>query len=408
MDKSKLDVAQLQKRDPIAWSALLHNVLQSDDVVVTAVSAVPLQATANADHNQHVHRYFLKLADHSDPITFICKRTNKIESLIYQNIAPLIPSLVPNCLFASLSDEEGWIVMEEVPSHFPPEKWTLSQVDEAIDSLSNLHATFWNQAEQLQREGIPHFIGEEKYTWKELKEENEIFFEEGPAAVISEHAINNAGRLAPLFLEAANGLAVIRDLGGWPGVLGESQLTAAADLLDDPVPMLQPLADLPATLLHGNPYTYHWRLNLFEDTRLVDWQNVIVGPGVWDLVNFIEQFDLLFDSTPWGVYVRQDWPTSEETIVDSYLLSMSHKVDYGFSARDARLAIPAARCLYILTKWFPYFAKWFSDMPNKYTWQKVNRLSEEQLAETVYQPVTALRPYLSSTFKRFLQAYRTL
>ena len=73
-------------------------------------------------------------------------------------------------------------------------------------------------------------------------------FEEGPGR-LSRHAIHSAGRLA-LFRARANGLVVMRDLGGWPGVLGESHLAAAADLLDDPCPCW-PLLDLPPTLLHG-------------------------------------------------------------------------------------------------------------------------------------------------------------
>lgn len=72
-------------------------------------------------------------------------------------------------------------------------------------------------------------------------------FEQGVA--LSRHAIHSAGRLAPLFLRAANGLVVMRALDGWPGVMGESHLSAVADLLDDPVPMLAPLLDLPLTLL---------------------------------------------------------------------------------------------------------------------------------------------------------------
>ena len=37
-------------------------------------------------------------------------------------------------------------------------------------------------------------------------------------------------------------------------MLGESHLAAAADLLDDPVPLLGTLEDLPWTLLHGAPH----------------------------------------------------------------------------------------------------------------------------------------------------------
>jgi hypothetical protein len=219
----------------------------------------------------------------------------------------------------------------------------------------------------------------------------------------------NAGRLAPVLLRAANGLAVIRSLGGWPGILGESHLAAAADLLDDPVPMLSRLAELPLTLLHGDPHNYQWHLTLFDDHRLLDWHKVMAGPGIYDLVSFVEQLDLIYmieGQTP--VYTRQELPASQETIIDTYILALKEKLGSQFDARTARQAIPAARCLYVLTHWFPHFADWFSQMPNKYVWQRVNRMNDNELMGTMYQPIVGFRPYLAAVFQRFLQAYRTL
>jgi hypothetical protein len=408
MDKSRLDVTQLQKRNPVAWTELLHANLGSEDLAVTAVQAGPLRNYTPDSDPYHVVRYILTLAGHSDPISFIAKRTNSVEASFYQHIAPLMPSLAPRCLFTSLSEEEGWVVLDDVPSHFPAEHWTLINVEEMIHGLTGLHATFWNQPERITTKGIPHFIGQKKYSWKELKEEQEVYFEEGPAAVISEHAVDNAGRLAGILLQAANGLTVIRDLGGWPGILGESHLTAVADLLDDPVPMLEPLRDLPVTLVHGDPRGDHWHLTLFDELRLIDWQYSVAGPGIIDLVGFLEQFDMLRGDTPWSVRMRSRRPTSEETIIDSYFLSMTGRLGSQFNARLVRQAIPAARCLHILTTWFPHFATWFADMPNKYTWQKVNRMRDDQLVGTAFQSIVGYRPLLSAAFKRFLHAYRTL
>lgn len=409
MDQSKLDVAQLQKRDPLAWTALLRNQSAADDIIVTAVSTEPLRKPAGNGSHRHVSRYLVALANHSDPITFIGKRTSPIETDFYRYIAPLIPSLAPRSWFAHLSAEEGWVILDDVPNHRLPERWTPEDIESVIDDMATLHATFWHQQSQLQSSGLPHFIDEKRYSWHQLRQEQAVYFEEGPAAVISEHAINSAGRLAPLLLQAANGLVVMRGLGGWPGILGESHLAAAADILDDPIPLLEPLRNLPVTLIHGNPNVYHWHLTLFDERRLLGWQNVMIGPGIYDLITFLEQFELLYkSSSPWHVAVRRERPATEETIIDSYMLAMSEKLGSQFNARAARQAIPAARCLYVLTHWFPHFAGWFSQMPNKYAWQKVNRLNDEQLEGTNFQSIVHFRPYLASVFSRFLRAYRTL
>jgi len=62
----------------------------------------------------------------------------------------------------------------------------------------------------------------------------------------------------------------------------------------------------------------------------------------------------------------------------------------------------------VLINWFPYFATWAADMPNKFTWQKVNRLSDEQLNDSMFQPIVQFRPYLTAVFQRFLRAYHSL
>jgi hypothetical protein len=409
MNESKLDVAQLQKRDPTAWTALLCSELEAENVVVTAVSAEPLRTLFPHSNSRQVMRYVLTLTDHTDPITFIAKHTNGTEAVFYRDITPRIPSLAPRCWFAHIVGDEGWIVMDDVPNHFPPHKWSSDDVEDVIGDMVSLHTTFHNRAAEMRSYGFPHFIGEREYTWQELRQEQAVYFEEGPAALLSEHAIHSAGQLAPVLLQAANGLSVMRALGGWPGVLGESHLTVAADLLDDPVPILEPLVNLPETLLHGDPHCHHWHLTLFDERRLIDWQQAVVGPGVCDLVSLLEQFDLLYeDGSRWNIQVRSERPATEETIIDSYLLAMRNRLGSSFDARAVRQAIPAARCLYVLTNWLPHFATWFSQMPNKYTWQKVNRMSDEQLTGTIFQPLIGFRPYLAAVFQRFLRAYRTL
>ena len=408
MNESKLDAVELRRRTPSAWTALLQSTPDMGDVMATAVSAKPLRQRSQKTAANHLVQYLVSLAHHSDPISFIAKYSNRQEINFYRSFASQLPHLAPQTWFTHLFADEGWMIMEDVPQHAVPEQWSAVDVEDIVHDLAQMHQTFWKQDAALEDGGLHHFIDGKSYSWDDLRSEHAFLFEEGPATPISQHAIHHVGRMAPLFLQAANGLTVMRSLGGWPGVMGESHLTAVNDLLDDPVPMLEPLRNLPTTLLHGNPRSDHWHVTLFGERRLLDWGKAMIGPSILDLVSFLEQFDLLHQANNrWNVVLRTEWPITEETIIDNYLLQLSNSVPQ-FDARAVRQAIPAARCLYTLINWFPYFASWATEMPNKYTWQRVNRMSNTDMSNTIFHPMIQFRPYLSTVFQRFLRAVRTL
>ena len=356
-------------------------------------------------------RYVLSLLDHSDSVSLIGRHVDAVEAAVFADFALRLPNLFPGCLFLHQAEPnvKGWAVLEDVPNDISPERWSVSDVNAMVKKLAHLHATFNDQSAELTSAGLPALLDRTEYGWDSLVAEQSVLFEEGPAAILSEHALSQAGQLAPLFLQAANGLVVMRDLGGWPGILNESHLTAVSDLLDDPVPLLEPLRLLSQTLLHGDPNNRNWRVTVFEDQRLASWQTAAVGPGICDLVSFIEQFGLLENPEDANrIKMRPLWPVDEETIVDSYMLALSQRLGSRVNTRALRQAIPAARCLYVLTNWFPHFANWFDDMPNKYTWQKINRMADREFMDTPLHGFMQLRPYLSGVFERFLLAYRSL
>jgi hypothetical protein len=313
--------------------------------------------------------------------------------------------------------DASWVILEDVPDDFPPPVWQPAHVDAIIATLARIHAAHWQTADATHP-AIPHFLHrpEGPYRWESLWRDRLPLFEDGPGAILSRHAVRSAGRLAPRLLEAANGLVVMRDLDGWPGVLGEQHLAAAADLLDDPLPLLATLDELPHTLLHGAPHADHWRLTLFGEQYLIDWSTAQLGPGVLDLVAFLERYPLLHEWPTDGtgepgrprLRLREVSPLFEETAIDTYLLTLSAEMGRRFSARAFRAAVPAARCLHVLTTWFPFFAQWIDDMPGRQLWQRVNRLSEAELAHYRVGPMAGMRPYLAGVFERFLRAYRSL
>lgn len=408
MRQSKLLATQLQRRDPNAWTALLREQMEDKELVVTAVSAKPIPPRTK--NSPRTTRYLLSLAGHSDPISLVGRHLGMVEAAFYRELAPRLLQLVPHCHFLhqAESDGAGWAVLDDVPNDIAPARWSVADVQAIVEKQAYLHATFANQIDALTNAGLAQRLDRTAYHWQSLAAEQAIYFEEGPAAILSEHALVQAGQLAPLFLQAANGLVVMRDLGGWPGILGESHLAAVSDLLDDPVPLLEPLRQLPNTLLHGDPNNRHWHVSVFDDQRLTGWQTATIGPGVLDLISFIEQFGLLDYGQNGALKTRPLWPVNEETIIDTYLLSLSQRLGPRINTRAMRQAIPAARCLYVLTNWFTHFATWFEEMPNKFTWQKVNRMAPKEFADTPLQGFMQLRPYLSGVFERFILAYRSL
>lgn len=423
-----VDSLQLRRRDPAAWTSLLARSPDMAGVIVIAVTAEPLYEVSLTppgrviyDHTTRIRRYVLTIDGCSDPISFVAKETNPAEALLYRLYGDPPGTAMPACRYAHIDGDESWIVLDDVPDHFPPNVWAPAQVESIVASLARLHAAHWGQATTDFNEGwdaaepiVPHFLlrSEGPYRWEDLQRKDPGLFDEGPLAIISRHAARNAGRLAPLFLRAAKGLVVMRDLGGWPGVFGESHLAAVSDLLDDPVPMLAPLLDLPVTLNHGTPHPGHWRLTLFGETYLIDWSEAQVGPGILDLVAFLEGFPLVIEPDPAtsGIRLRPRdvSPLFEETIIDTYLLTLAEELGRQFSARAFRAALPAARCLHTLTTWFPFFASWANDMPDPYLWQKINRLDEVELGRYHHAPSAGMRQYLAGVFERFLRAYRAV
>jgi hypothetical protein len=187
MDQPRLNVAQLQRRNPVAWTDLLHLEPELTDVVVTAVIAHPLYKAQTGNQVTRVVRYVLDLKGYSDPISLIGKQTNRTELLFYRDIASQVPGLAPRCWFTHLENDKGWIILDDVPDDYPPPVWTDDDVETIINRIIDLHVRYWQQNSQMQSMGLVHFIGKRKYSFAELKQGHEIYFEEGPAALLSEH-----------------------------------------------------------------------------------------------------------------------------------------------------------------------------------------------------------------------------
>lgn len=400
-----MSVSQLIRCQPAAWTALLQ---QDEDLNGIAVRDVSLDP---AGKKGRTTRYLLHLAGHSDPVPLVAKKTNQIEARFYNELAEYVSGMTPRCWLSHCADSRSWVILDDVPNHRPGPKWSGDDVEIIVTALVTLHSTFWELAPYLAGRGwLSAYLakpedGALRHGYYELVREHSAMMGLGRAATVSAHAMQVAGRLAPTFVRIAAGLEVLQQLGGWPGVLDEKHLEMIGELLDDPLPMLQPLRELPVTILHGNPSPEHWRVTLFNERYLLDWEQATVGPPVCELVAFLEQARVLW-AGPEGPGYR---PVTEETMIDGYILRMSMLLGKAFPARDMRRAMNAALCLHVLTTWLPRFAEWFHPyVGSPFTWKMVTHMNDEQLDRVGLSQFKFTRPYLKNLFHRFRKAGNAL
>ncbi|MGD8585025.1 MAG: hypothetical protein PVH65_00665 [Chloroflexota bacterium] len=412
-----LEIEELRNRNPRAWTLLLTQGMGAPSVIVEAVGEEPLSEDGN------VSRYLLSLANYQEPISLIGKRTNAVEAMFYEFFAPNLSHFTARCFFQHVGLEDGWLVLPDIRSDHPPETWTANDIGIVIGNLASLHAAYWAKREILDQYGLPLLL-EKRHFDRDAGADRD--FEDTPGEqptsqmerierwlqsqqrILTEHAMRTAGpSLVPLLRKANEGLQILRHYHGWPGIVDDRHLTALADLLDDPMPMLYPLRQLPCTLLHGDPSAKHWRLTLFDDYYLMNWQMMTIGPGVYDLVRFIDQAVLLPGDRANGEILRSE--TAEETMIDNYILAMRGELGTRFDARSTRLAIPAARCLLAIIDWLPRLSGWLEEMSfDKEVWQAMSKLPDDALKEAGMAELISWRRSLALIFDRFLRAYRLL
>lgn len=390
---------QLQQLDHNAWTELLR--LHTGDRLLTAVGVEAIRRDAQGEH------YQIALSGYHDPIALVGRRVGAREAQFYAQLATTAGVPAARCAFSYLDADASWVVLEETPHALPPAEWHAETVAAIVRRLAGLHSLFWQDDRTLRRHWLPDYLAPRR---------RHAPSDSPDLAGLSEQAAQQVGPLAPVWRAAQAGVRALLELDGWPGVLEEKHLRAAADLLDDPLPLLHPLRQLPPTLIHGYPGIYNWRVDATLDAyHLVDWRQVARGPGVCDLATFLETFGLLLDQQT--VYrVREEWPSTEETMVDTYILHLAATLGPAAETHAVRRALPAARCLYLLTHWFPRFHKWFGQLPanpatRRAMWQAVSTptgAESDTALATVYRPIAGLRPFLAQAFRRFLHAYHQL
>jgi hypothetical protein len=190
------------------------------------------------------------------------------EVSFYINMLDQLPIKVPQLL--AWHPEGNWLVFNLLPGGFEPERLTANEYRLAIEQLASLHDRFWGLGADLAF-----------YPWlaRPLEADFDIYLQaarSGLQRLVSKTPPNQLSSNAQLVSHLNR-------------LVEHANLVAAA------------LRAQPATLLHGD----YWPGNLYiypEGIQITyDWQQVAIGPGILDLLYFIQQARWHFDPLPISV-----------------------------------------------------------------------------------------------------------
>lgn len=202
---------------------------------------------------------------------------------VYRSLAPQLPVQTPALIAADATG--GWLVLEAIPVATSPEAWTADDYRRAVRVLASLHERFWNLSEDLS-----------VYPWlaRPLTNDFEIYVLSAVGAV-EKMMVDNRHPLITGSLEV---------------------LTSLGQLLTQVEVMAEKLRAAPATLLHGDFHPGNIYLQDEDEVVVFDWQLAGVGPGVLDLITFV-------NACSWE---RADLPLAPEALFDLYREEMRLRV----------------------------------------------------------------------------------
>jgi hypothetical protein len=184
---------------------------------------------------------------------------------VYQSLASELPLKVPTLVAASSYGD--WLLMEEIHLQREPSKWLVADYQLAIDQLTNLHDRFWGLEEDLTT-----------FTWlgHPLRADFEVHVAAAAKAI---QRIVHKGEPAPIASHP-------------------ERMSVLATLTTMAEQVIAPLLEQPATLLHGD----YWPGNIIVNDEggqvVFDWQLTGIGPGIVDVLVFVNKSVWWFEDLP--------------------------------------------------------------------------------------------------------------
>jgi hypothetical protein len=208
------------------------------------------------------------------------------EVSFYRNLSDQLPVRVPR-LFANHPDG-NWLIMEMLPLERKPETWAASDYLLAIEQLVALHDRFWGLGPDLAA-----------YPWL-------------ARPLGSDYAIN--------IQAATTGVRKLIDNSNLNMITRDPKLVQLIKrLVEHADQVASALRVPPATLLHGDYWPGNITLSVDGGFFVYDWQQAAIGPGVLDLIHFVQ-------ASQWYFHPLPVTPKELTTHYRSRLADTSHQV----------------------------------------------------------------------------------
>jgi len=243
-------------------------------------------------------------------LAVLVKFTNGCEARVYRELSAHLPLDLPRAYYTEEADTEGLCILEALPSGKPITAWDEQDERAVLNDLARMHAHFWRSLELANTPWLTC-----------LQDELNVRFD-----------------------QAARCLPILRQIGGWPGIVTPRTMDVMEALLTDRACLLATLADLPPTLIHCDTWQSNWLL--LDDRRvLLDWQSAARGPAVWDVVYFLEM----------SGEVGGRLPLEESQALNSYLDALEAERGRDDVVRRTFLdVVPAVSVINTLARWPVY------------------------------------------------------
>lgn len=173
---------------------------------------------------------------------------------VYRSLAAQLPVQTPAVVAADSGG--GWLVLESVRPELEVAAWSAADYERAIRTLADIHERFWGLSEDLA-----------VYPWlaRPLATDFEVYVLSAVGAM-EKMVVDNRPALITSSLETLTGLG---------------QMLTQVEIL------VERLRLAPATLLHGDFHPGNVYLQEDDEAVVFDWQLAGVGPGVLDLITFV-------------------------------------------------------------------------------------------------------------------------
>ena len=212
------------------------------------------------------------------------------EASFYRQLKDHIPVRVP-VLFAA-HPQGNWLVLERLDPGRLSEKWGRKEYLLAIDQLMALHDRFWGLGQDLKA-----------YNWlaRPLDSDSDILIQAAKSAV--EHMTK----------KGANSLSQDTEL-----------ISITKKIIKSTGKILKKLRNTFATLLHGDYWPGNIHMHKNGTLTVYDWEQAAIGPGILDLVNFVQ------NSTWWFAPL----PITVSEITDHYRSRLMQAGSYSYEEEE--------------------------------------------------------------------------